>query len=310
MVFFVMSGFLVSKSAMRAINENNLGMYFVNRFVRLYVVLIPALILTFFMDTVLINQLKGYVEVSLIQMIENRTSTISFFGNMFFLQDILVPRFGSNGPLWSLANEFWYYVLYPLIVLVIFRPLKYWKKLYVTSLVIGLLLILPISITKLFVLWLIGASIWYIQKPIIKNPIVSLTVFLIILTLSYMDFFQRSPFGFISQVGTATSFALVINSLIFYEKNHVNSYYKKINHIFADFSYSLYILHFPLLLVLNALIIKHVGIENMEIDSFIGFSIFIFLLLSIYLYPFFIYLLTEKHTSKLQHFFCYIFNKK
>lgn len=25
-----------------------------------------------------------------------------------------VPIFGSNGPLWSLANEFWYYVLFSL----------------------------------------------------------------------------------------------------------------------------------------------------------------------------------------------------
>ena len=34
--------------------------------------------------------------------------------NAFFLQTIVGPTFGSNGPLWSLAYEWWYYVLFPL----------------------------------------------------------------------------------------------------------------------------------------------------------------------------------------------------
>ena len=36
-----------------------------------------------------------------------------FLGNAAFLQRILVPELGTNGPLWSLANEFWYYLLFP-----------------------------------------------------------------------------------------------------------------------------------------------------------------------------------------------------
>jgi peptidoglycan/LPS O-acetylase OafA/YrhL len=37
----------------------------------------------------------------------------NFLGNLLFLQTILCETFGSNGPLWSLANEFCYYVLFP-----------------------------------------------------------------------------------------------------------------------------------------------------------------------------------------------------
>jgi hypothetical protein len=36
--------------------------------------------------------------------------------NAFFLQTIAGPTFGSNGPLWSLAYEWWYYVLFPLVL--------------------------------------------------------------------------------------------------------------------------------------------------------------------------------------------------
>ena len=36
------------------------------------------------------------------------------FSNIFFLQGIYTPTFGTDGALWSLANEFWYYLLFPL----------------------------------------------------------------------------------------------------------------------------------------------------------------------------------------------------
>jgi len=37
-----------------------------------------------------------------------------FFGNLFFLQTILPPCSAPMELLWSLANEFWYYLLFPL----------------------------------------------------------------------------------------------------------------------------------------------------------------------------------------------------
>jgi len=45
--------------------------------------------------------------------------------NVFFLQTITVPVYGSNSPLWSLANEFWYYLLFPLLLL---APQRGWLK--------------------------------------------------------------------------------------------------------------------------------------------------------------------------------------
>jgi peptidoglycan/LPS O-acetylase OafA/YrhL len=50
-------------------------------------------------------------------------------GNSLFLQTISLPgmrgaqvsTFGSNGPLWSLAFEFWYYMAFPLLVLLLVK---------------------------------------------------------------------------------------------------------------------------------------------------------------------------------------------
>ena len=49
-------------------------------------------------------------------IVQTRLGIGNFLGNLSFLQTILVPTFGSNGPLWSLANEFWYYVLFPVML--------------------------------------------------------------------------------------------------------------------------------------------------------------------------------------------------
>ena len=43
----------------------------------------------------------------------------TFWGNLVFLQTILVPTYGTNALLWSLANEFWYYMLFPLLAVLI-----------------------------------------------------------------------------------------------------------------------------------------------------------------------------------------------
>ena len=45
---------------------------------------------------------------------QNELTARNFFGNLFYLQTIVCHSYGSNGPLWSIANEFWYYVLFPL----------------------------------------------------------------------------------------------------------------------------------------------------------------------------------------------------
>ncbi len=48
-------------------------------------------------------------------------SVTTFVGNLFFQPSFVVPPFGHNGALWSLAFEFWFYALYPVMLLMVFR---------------------------------------------------------------------------------------------------------------------------------------------------------------------------------------------
>src|SRR6185369_2558000 len=66
-------------------------------------VLIPALVLTAALDMA-----RGEGPNLLVAL-----------ANAVFLQTIAAPTFGSDAPLWSLAYEFWYYVMFPLLMLVL-----------------------------------------------------------------------------------------------------------------------------------------------------------------------------------------------
>ena len=46
-----------------------------------------------------------------------RTLT-TLFGGLLFQSSLASPSFGTNGPLWSLSFEFWFYALYPVLLVV------------------------------------------------------------------------------------------------------------------------------------------------------------------------------------------------
>jgi peptidoglycan/LPS O-acetylase OafA/YrhL len=129
MIFFVLSGFLISSSILKKLRENRWSWrdYVVDRGIRLYTVLIPGLLLGWCWDYLGIiafnaNHLYSSPTVPFGPNIPGRQlSLVDFAGNLVFLQTRFVPVFGSNGPLWSLFNEFWYYALFPCIVLFLIR---------------------------------------------------------------------------------------------------------------------------------------------------------------------------------------------
>src|SRR5207302_8969523 len=82
-----------------------------------------------------------------------------FLGNLLGLQTVCVPSFGSNGPLWSLANEWWYYCFFILLV----APFGGWKRPFAAwaAFALGslLLLVFPLKISLWFVIWGMGMLI-------------------------------------------------------------------------------------------------------------------------------------------------------
>ena len=121
MVFFVLSGFFVGGSVLRNQYQFSWWSYLVSRLSRLWIVLIPALLLTYLVDTYLASIYPEVLAGSFESVWHSgpiagqySESLLTLLGNVFVVQKVFTPVFGTNGPLWSLANEFWYYLLFPL----------------------------------------------------------------------------------------------------------------------------------------------------------------------------------------------------
>lgn len=169
MVFFVLSGFLISSSVFRALETGrwSWGWYAQNRLTRLHVVLIPALLLCGFWDHLGmhlfgLNGVYGnsrHYENILPGNIGSLSSAANLFGNLLFLQTISVPPFGSDAPLWSLSFEFWYYLLFPLCLFVLSRRLPGRARLACALAAVAVAALVGRDILSYYPIWLMGTAL-------------------------------------------------------------------------------------------------------------------------------------------------------
>jgi peptidoglycan/LPS O-acetylase OafA/YrhL len=143
--FFVISGYVIASSASRP--DRTLANYSADRLARLSSVVIPALILTYVLDSI-----GETMAPHIYAAIDPHYQPARFLVNFFYCQQIwfLCVNPSSNTPLWSLGYEFWYYVLFAIWIFV----RSHWVKvllLTLVSLFIGpkILLLLPA--------WAVGA---------------------------------------------------------------------------------------------------------------------------------------------------------
>jgi peptidoglycan/LPS O-acetylase OafA/YrhL len=168
MIFFVLSGYLIGASVLRTFQEERWSWqpYLVNRLSRLWTVLIPALVLgalwdragMFWFGTAGIYGGK-VANASISAPILPASNAITMLGNAFFLQRVLVPTFGSNGPLWSLTYEFWYYILFPLLLLMVWPGNR--KDSRIAGLIGFSIIVVGLgpTISRAFAIWLMGAAL-------------------------------------------------------------------------------------------------------------------------------------------------------
>lgn len=122
-VFFVLSGFVIAHSVETIKNDNNFNdnrtkliKYFTDRFTRIYLVLIPAILLTAIIDIIghifklqiFLNNLHIPQFHYMFRMIMNILSLQGTLGYQI--------QFGCNPSLWSIGYEFSYYILFAILV--------------------------------------------------------------------------------------------------------------------------------------------------------------------------------------------------
>lgn len=128
LVFFLLSGFIITYSTLRKKDSRiyEFKDYFVERFARIYVGLVPALLFILFVDTAVLRAIPE------IYTYTDAFDTKTFLGNLLMLQDhpvlssmanrldapiLDVTSFGSGRPLWTVGVEWWLYLLFGWLVL-------------------------------------------------------------------------------------------------------------------------------------------------------------------------------------------------
>ncbi|PWB84443.1 MAG: acyltransferase [Methylocystaceae bacterium] len=257
-IFFALSGFLVGGQALDAIAQSAFFWrgYLARRLTRLWLVILPALLLTLFFDRVGADLTGGagydgrYYRIFNSGPLEPRGadhSLTTFLGNLAFVQGIYAPVFGSNGPLWSLANEFWYYIVFPLAFLLFARGPVVSQAIHATALVL-LVTFLPAGLWEGGLVWAAGAFAgWIVRKklfPSFWRLIASRVAGLALLCVALVATKLLSEFNASDLVlGVAVAASLPVLAAL-PEAGHL---YSTLARAGSEISYSLYLTHFPLL---------------------------------------------------------------
>jgi peptidoglycan/LPS O-acetylase OafA/YrhL len=265
MIFFVLSGYFIGTSVMESVGKVQWSWrtYLVSRITRLQLVLFPALVLGAVWDRIgmRIPQAAplyfGGLYKFYVPSVALRSTVPVFLGNFFFLQSIVSPVFGSNGPLWSLSYEFWYYIVFPALILATATWVGIRLRILYACLALFLLWFIGLQLSFYFLIWLVGALVGRLPRPTrFKSafPVLTWSAGLIFVdALAWSRTHRLSP-DLLTDYIVAFYFALWLYTLLLGSREDASPVYAYGAKKLAGFSYTLYLTHFPALLLLRGLL--------------------------------------------------------
>lgn len=301
LVFFVISGWLVGGSLLNKISQPSaIANYAIDRVTRLWTVLIPTFLLTLLFAAATDVVSPAGLDFSP----DNPYSAVNFLGSLVGLQRVLLLDFGGNFPLWSLANETWYYLLFPVLT-VACTTRKLLVRITCAAALLLLCIQLPTAIVGYFLIWLLGVLFSRIRIEcgnIVRWGWALLTV----AGASYfrltgeLDAFEITTLG---QDVLCSLLYLVLLSSFQFEASPASVLKRPIQRIgscFAEFSFSLYVLHVPLIGLLHHLSTTQLGLRQLSpavpFHAAVYFSMLVTIMVSAYLS----YLLFESRTYRIR----------
>ena len=266
--FFVLSGFVIHLSVLKAKEKAlpfQIKKYFNKRINRIYPAFIFALLLTLILDYLGKNvfHLEVYTKGSKyfqLFLTETNFSVTAFFTNIINIQGLTssTPVFGTNAALWSLSYEWWFYMFYPLFYTMRNRSISLTLALQIVLfLTVNYLIrvdfpIISALFSKMLIWWL-GTILAEIYFQNIKLNLRYLSTLILAIPLAVLFFFNDRiigdllwGIGFIGLLGYLLSI------------KNTNLFIKILSSLkgTASFSYTLYLIHVPIIYMAHAYLIK------------------------------------------------------
>ncbi|WP_421379750.1 acyltransferase family protein [Paraburkholderia sp. DD10] len=255
-IFFVISGYCIHRSAALRLAKNpayrlDTGNFWVRRFARIYPVLLAALVLTFALDWFSLQ----------LPPVSHKIREIglqAFLVNLFSLQGVAGKTFGSNGALWTLSLEVQFYAVYPLLF-----ALR--RRIGMTS-VLAIVAVVNVAsayllerndlqfFTSYWFSWTLGA--WIADAKARTAPQARSSIWLYVLAAGFIAL-GCAAFRF-GQYGAfqlwAIGFAFYLYKAL--ERRNADTPGLRVLSRFGDFSFSLYLIHLPIFVLLSSLLFR------------------------------------------------------
>ena len=293
-MFFVISGWLVGGSFLNQHDRPDaLRLYAIDRVTRLWTVLLPAFLLI-----VVVGIMTGTLDPrSAFFSSSNAYSATSFAGNLLGVQTIILPTFGNNFPLWSLANGTWYYVMFPLMVMTM-TPTYRWRA---TGALVLCGALLPLDMVLYFCIWLLGAAFARVRVHCGVLVRALLLGAALALCVHFRMTFQQSGLtiaSFPQDVLITIIFLLFLSSTVFKPARPSGwlAALRKWATLLANFSFTLYVVHVPAIGMAAWLGTHLLGTNEMPADRLAGLGAYLLLLAALLLFSYGFYWLFEART--------------
>lgn len=258
LVFFILSGFIITYSTIykRKTGSYSFRDFFLDRFIRIYIAFLPAIVAVWILD--LVNIRMGIYNYS------GSFNLKTFFGNLLMLQDYPVFRelhgitsFGSARPFWTIAIEWWIYMLFGYLVLRVFPK----RKIHFTD-IFFLVLFSIVPVFNIYsgrgngltLSWVFGSLAFLFISNFgntINKKYLLVIIFILLLFCSLRIYQVRRAYD--------VSLAFLLTVLFYFSIRYfqetefsLNESLKKFIRFIANYSYSLYLIHYSVVdLVFN-----------------------------------------------------------
>lgn len=296
-VFFLISGWLVGGSLLNRRNEPEaFKLYAIDRLTRFWTVLIPTLLLSLAFAILTGKADPGTVAFSP----ANPYSFTAFIGNLASLQTVSVPQFAGNYPLWSLANEGWYYLLFPILLAAAGGR----RRLLALLALAAAVLFLPADLTIYFSIWLLGALFSRVRLDCGGATRLMLLVLLSGLSLYYRFTGSNDDLvadSYVQDLLLSLPLLLLLSSLVIRPSPVIRlAPVRRFADFFSNISFTLYVVHVPVLGLLAWLGTVFLGERSMTADHPVHLLVYLAMLAAVVLFAWGFYRLFEARTGQVR----------
>lgn len=275
-MFVVLSGFLVGGLGVAKcrVGRFSLGTYSLDRFTRVFLPFVPAVLCGWALDT---WASQNFSDLGLYDathpLIEGRPSQSAYqnglggsvvMGNLAMLQYFFVRPVGSNIPLWYLSVEFWLYVVFGCGVALVAGS-SWLRRALALLLIAAIAYLLDYRLAAWGVMWVLGLAAAASGGKRLQRPIIS-SIVLVAALATVLKIGHMRATGVTQWLAVQYLPPLAFAYFIFSMRGVGSAFLtrtRRLNGFMASFSFSLYLIHYPVMIALIGFAWKDLGFTGL-----------------------------------------------